>query len=170
MVEHIGNYLNLPVTGSETSTLPKVNQAIYDTVFRELYTMLSRNLDFAPAADELTYTAEVMAKDLQNIGITDTPIDLHRLRVAFNEYGKLATRWPTTSHIKSWLQPRENYIKALPPSEEEERKQRERSIKARDLAWNKLPISMQKEIEKARRARLAAEKAEQERRERRVAR
>jgi len=168
MAEHIGKYLTVQAD-AKIELVEQVDRRLFDLVFAELHIMLARSLDYAPAADELTYVAETMAKDLQSDGIASDQIDLQRLQVAFTRHGKTQTRWPTAYHIKSALPNRQQFLSvALPPSDEEKAKQRERDIKAHDRVWSKL--SLHEDIEKARAARHRREQDEAKRRERRMAR
>ena len=70
--------------------------------------MLARQLDYAPTADELPFTVQVMTDDLVNHGLRD--IDAPRVREAFARLGAALQKWPTTRTV----------IEALPPPERKE--------------------------------------------------
>ena len=70
--------------------------------------MLARQLDYAPTADELPFTVQVMTDDLVNHGLRD--IDAPRVREAFARLGPALQKWPTTRTV----------IEALPPPERKE--------------------------------------------------
>lgn len=67
--------------------------------------MLARQLDYAPNADELPFTAQVMTEDLAHRGLRDA--DVARVREAFNALGPALQRWPTARMV----------IEALPSAE-----------------------------------------------------
>ena len=70
---------------------------------QELLRMLARQLDYAPTADELPFTVQVMTDDLVNRGLRDA--DVPRLREAFARLGPALQKWPTARTV----------IEALPP-------------------------------------------------------
>lgn len=63
-------------------------------VTEELTKMMARQLDYAPAAEDLPYTIAIMTGDLQRKGLTDD--DELRVREAFGNVAINAVRWPTT--------------------------------------------------------------------------
>jgi hypothetical protein len=75
------------------------------TVMQEMVRMLARQLDSAPAADELPFTAQVMVDDLKHYGLSDG--DSNRVMSAFIKLGPLIQRWPTSKTV----------IEALPAPE-----------------------------------------------------
>ena len=70
--------------------------------------MLARQLDYAPTADELPFTVQVMTDDLVNHGLRD--VDAPRVHQAFARLGPALQKWPTTRMV----------IEALPPPERKE--------------------------------------------------
>jgi hypothetical protein len=74
-------------------------------VEQELYRMLARQLDYAPTADELPFTAKVMTDDLVYRGLRDQDCD--RVREAFQKLGPALQRWPTARMV----------IEAMPPEQ-----------------------------------------------------
>lgn len=66
--------------------------------------MLSRHLNNAPAADEITFAIDVMAQDLFALGYAES----HHERIidAFNFYGQHYDTWPTTNQIIQTLKSR----------------------------------------------------------------
>ncbi len=67
------------------------------TVMQEMVRMLARQLDYAPAADELPFSAQVMVDDLKHYGLTDE--DANRVMSAFITLGPQIQRWPTSKTV-----------------------------------------------------------------------
>ena len=82
-----------------------------ETIRNELARMLARQLDYAPAADELPFTIQVMADDLARMGLTDD--DVERVQAAFQILGPQTQRWPTTRMVTECL-PRKSVPRQLP--------------------------------------------------------
>ena len=78
------------------------------TIQQELLRMLARQLDYAPTADELPFTVQVMTDDLVNHGLRD--VDAPRVREAFARLSPALQKWPTTRMV----------IEALPPPDRKE--------------------------------------------------
>jgi len=81
-------------------------------VEQELYRMLARQLDYAPTADELPFTAQVMTEDLAHRGLRDKDCD--RVREAFHALGPVLQRWPTARVILEAIPSAEPSHHALP--------------------------------------------------------
>lgn len=81
-------------------------------VEQELYRMLARQLDYAPSADELPFTAQVMTDDLAHRGLRDSDCD--RVREAFAKLGPTLQRWPTTRAVIESLPSASPPYRALP--------------------------------------------------------
>src|SRR3990167_4793203 len=82
-----------------------------ETIRNELARMLARQLDYAPAADELPFTIQVMADDLGRRGLTDD--DSARVQEAFRVLGPQTQRWPTSRMVMECL-PAKNSYRQLP--------------------------------------------------------
>ncbi len=67
--------------------------------------MLARNLDGAPAGDELPIVAEVMIDDLREMGIGDA--DAPRVAAALNRLGRTSERWPKVVQVRQAMPPRD---------------------------------------------------------------
>jgi len=76
-------------------------------VTEELYRMMARQLDYAPAADELAFTVQVMIDDLERRGLNDHECD--RVREAFRTLGPKLERWPTSRMVIEALPGRNPY-------------------------------------------------------------
>lgn len=74
--------------------------------------MLARQLDYAPNADELPFTVQVMTEDLARRGLSDA--DANRVREAFASLGPALQRWPTARMVIEALPSAEPPHKALP--------------------------------------------------------
>src|SRR3972149_1564669 len=81
-------------------------------VGQELYRMLARQLDYAPTADELPFTAQVMTEDLVHRGLRDKDCD--RVREAFHRLGPALQRWPTARMVLEAMPSSEPPYRALP--------------------------------------------------------
>lgn len=81
-------------------------------VQQELIRMLARQLDYAPTADELPFTAQVMTEDLAHRGLRDADCD--RVREAFAKLGPTLQRWPTARMVIEALPSKEQPYRALP--------------------------------------------------------
>src|SRR3990170_3493062 len=89
-------------------------------VEQELLRMLARQLDYAPTADELPFTAQVMTEDLANRGLRDKDCD--RVREAFHKLGPALQRWPTARMVLEVMPSTEPPHRALPrPAQNMER-------------------------------------------------
>lgn len=84
---------------------------LYDTVRIELTRMLARQLEYAPGADELPFTIQVMTDDLNHRGLMDGDSD--RVAEAFRALGPQTQRWPTSRMVIECL-PARREIKQLP--------------------------------------------------------
>lgn len=74
--------------------------------------MLARQLDYAPTADELPFTAQVMTEDLVYRGLRDKDCD--RVREAFQKLGPALQRWPTARMVLEVMPSAEPPYRALP--------------------------------------------------------
>lgn len=72
-----------------------------EVVTQEMIRMLARQLDYAPAADELPFTAQVMVDDLHRVGLSD--VDTDRVIAAFRHLGPRTQRWPTARMVLECL-------------------------------------------------------------------
>ena len=108
--------------------------------------MLARNLDFAPAAEDLPKTAKVMTHDLFRFGYTDD--DSERIARAIDEAGRTYSRFPTIFHIKQHILSRgESEFrnnKALPKEVELTPEQKLQRIKRKDEEMKKIRAILKK--------------------------
>jgi len=74
--------------------------------------MLARQLDYAPTADELPFTVQVMTEDLLQHGLRDA--DGARVQEAFRKLGPTIQRWPTARAVIEALPVRQQPRQALP--------------------------------------------------------
>jgi len=81
-------------------------------VEQELLKMLARQLDYAPTADELPFTAQVMTEDLVYRGLRDKDCD--RVREAFQKLGPALQRWPTARIVIESMPSKLPPYRALP--------------------------------------------------------
>ena len=74
---------------------------LIETIRNELARMLARQLDYAPAADELPFSIQVMSDDLTRRGLADD--DAGRVQAAFEVLGPQIQRWPTARMVLECL-------------------------------------------------------------------
>lgn len=91
-------------------------EAILRTIVeQELVKMLARQLDYAPTADELPFTAQVMTEDFAQRGLHDC--DSARVQEAFRKIGPVLQRWPTARAVLEAIPSSEPPHRALPRPE-----------------------------------------------------
>jgi len=82
------------------------------TINEEMMLMMARQLEYAPAADDLPAVAKVMYHDLVRLGLKNEDSD--RVRKAFQGIALNLGRWPTAFMVKENLPKSTVDRKALP--------------------------------------------------------
>lgn len=116
---------------------------LYETVAKGLVVMLARNMEYAPAADEIPIVAKILTQDLVNMGYADCDSD--RIGHALNLAGRNFDKWPSTFQIKSSIPARRDWewkpdVKRLPESEERRKKEKDRRFEVAKPYMQKMKL------------------------------
>ena len=88
-----------------------VAHPFYQALVKQLVKMLMRNLDFAPAANDLPQITTQMFEDFVNLGMRLDDVDIFRLQIACSRYIQNgATRFPMITYLRECMPSRKDIL------------------------------------------------------------